>query len=363
MIFDILKNQSVGSIIAAIILFSLIIPANAQAAISLGSVSNAQDTVYSSPGADVQLKYSFFNTGSENLNLKITYEALNDGTRYDLEESGNRIHIMSAPYPSALENTLYLTLPPSTKGAVSSQGKEWIALDSGTTYAQIVSAYLFVQIPSSDIHANPYRIKIIAATIPEVSQGSGATSTQKVAQQREYTITIYNDAGGVDPIPLSQDTDSDGLTDTEEINIYNTNPYKKDTDGDGISDGDEVRDGTDPNDPNSPKRSSRSSSSFFDNLRDMAGFGNREQTNVNPDDSENKASSGNVKDQQKTDAGKKSDTIVETDEAADESGKETNTPTGLISKITPSGSVNIVTIIIIIIGVLFLYRLLKTRRY
>lgn len=42
------------------------------------------------------------------------------------------------------------------------------------------------------------------------------------------------------------DTDGDGLTDAEEMNIYHTSPYLVDTDGDGISDYDEVRTGTDP---------------------------------------------------------------------------------------------------------------------
>lgn len=42
------------------------------------------------------------------------------------------------------------------------------------------------------------------------------------------------------------DTDGDGLTDVEEMTIYNTSPYLADTDGDGISDYNEVASGTDP---------------------------------------------------------------------------------------------------------------------
>lgn len=45
------------------------------------------------------------------------------------------------------------------------------------------------------------------------------------------------------------DTDGDGLTDQEEINLYHTSPYLEDTDGDGISDFQEVQNGTDPNCP------------------------------------------------------------------------------------------------------------------
>ena len=43
------------------------------------------------------------------------------------------------------------------------------------------------------------------------------------------------------------DTDGDGLTDDDEINIYFTNPNNPDTDGDGLNDGDEVNiHGTNP---------------------------------------------------------------------------------------------------------------------
>jgi len=48
---------------------------------------------------------------------------------------------------------------------------------------------------------------------------------------------------------LDSDTDQDGLTDFEEVEIYLTDPLKKDTDGDGLIDGKEVGRGLDPNDP------------------------------------------------------------------------------------------------------------------
>lgn len=46
--------------------------------------------------------------------------------------------------------------------------------------------------------------------------------------------------------PKKEDTDGDGLKDGEEIQTYFTDPKKPDTDGDGVSDGDEVAAGTDP---------------------------------------------------------------------------------------------------------------------
>lgn len=48
--------------------------------------------------------------------------------------------------------------------------------------------------------------------------------------------------------PLNSDTDGDGLSDGEEVETYNTDPNDADSDDDGVNDGDEVGNGTDPND-------------------------------------------------------------------------------------------------------------------
>jgi hypothetical protein len=52
---------------------------------------------------------------------------------------------------------------------------------------------------------------------------------------------------GTDPNKV--DTDDDGLTDREEVQIYATDPLNPDTDGDTYEDGDEVKAGYDPRGP------------------------------------------------------------------------------------------------------------------
>ncbi|MFA4818310.1 MAG: thrombospondin type 3 repeat-containing protein [Patescibacteria group bacterium] len=47
----------------------------------------------------------------------------------------------------------------------------------------------------------------------------------------------------------TKDNDTDGLSDYDEIYLYQTSPYLKDSDSDGISDKTEVERGTDPNCP------------------------------------------------------------------------------------------------------------------
>ncbi|QQG52229.1 MAG: hypothetical protein HY931_02695 [Candidatus Falkowbacteria bacterium] len=47
----------------------------------------------------------------------------------------------------------------------------------------------------------------------------------------------------------NKDTDSDGLSDYDEFNVYQTSPYLEDSDSDGLADNVEVKNGTDANCP------------------------------------------------------------------------------------------------------------------
>ncbi len=49
--------------------------------------------------------------------------------------------------------------------------------------------------------------------------------------------------------PYATDSDSDGLTDRDEVKVFTTDPTAADTDGDGFADGQEVQNGYDPKGP------------------------------------------------------------------------------------------------------------------
>jgi hypothetical protein len=79
--------------------------------------------------------------------------------------------------------------------------------------------------------------------------GLGNRVTDKVAYQPWATGSVDTDGDGIsdeDEInvygtdPNKADTDGDGLSDFDEVFIYGTDPLNSDTGGDGISDGDEV---------------------------------------------------------------------------------------------------------------------------
>ena len=58
-------------------------------------------------------------------------------------------------------------------------------------------------------------------------------------------LSAQNDVLGLS----TRDTDQDGLSDFDEINIYQTSPYLKDSDSDGVDDQREVARGSDPSCP------------------------------------------------------------------------------------------------------------------
>lgn len=78
-------------------------------------------------------------------------------------------------------------------------------------------------------------------------KNSISEGTRLEISQKEDGISGYdpNDLLGL----KNKDTDQDGLSDYDELNIYNTSPYLADTDSDGMTDKAEVDTNDDPNCP------------------------------------------------------------------------------------------------------------------
>lgn len=106
-----------------------------------------------------------------------------------------------------------------------------------------------------------YAIKKHPSSVTPAEQSAAAISqTKAAAAQIKNLSQTDSDLDGIsnsDEIniyhtdPNKADTDGDGLLDGDEIKIYHTNPLKWDTDGDGYSDGYKVRRGVNPLGPNS----------------------------------------------------------------------------------------------------------------
>ena len=87
--------------------------------------------------------------------------------------------------------------------------------------------------------AAPVAVEPTATVVPPAA----ALDTDGDGLTDEDEVNVH----GTDPDVA--DTDGDGLTDGDEVNVHGTDPNLADTDGDGAPDGDEVAFGSDPNDP------------------------------------------------------------------------------------------------------------------
>ncbi|MSU75825.1 MAG: hypothetical protein EXS55_04920 [Candidatus Magasanikbacteria bacterium] len=123
-------------------------------------------------------------------------------------------------------------LPPSSAPAVAEPNTNEVVANNNNQAPVAVP----VPVPSPD-------------TIPPAPATSTDTLSKTKNDQILFGEQIDSDKEGVSDSdemtlyrtdPHNQDTDGDGLTDGEEILVWRTNPLKPDTDGDGLTDGDEV---------------------------------------------------------------------------------------------------------------------------
>ena len=74
-------------------------------------------------------------------------------------------------------------------------------------------------------------------------------SSGRLVEDKNTTPTDEEIKSSIDSVVKNDgtDTDGDGITDYDEINIFSTSMYLKDSDGDGLSDDKEIKNGTNPN--------------------------------------------------------------------------------------------------------------------
>jgi len=85
---------------------------------------------------------------------------------------------------------------------------------------------------------------LVSAVFSSACIGGGGTATQT---PKEHVTSSVPSGTGTDTIVSKEvDSDGDGLSNWDEINVYRTDPDRKDTDGDGLDDGEEVKIGTNP---------------------------------------------------------------------------------------------------------------------
>lgn len=107
-----------------------------------------------------------------------------------------------------------------------------------------------VTTPIEDLINSPAEI------IPDIDGTTGSGSVPGGTAE-ENLLPVDSDRDGLvddeemtlGTSPRSADTDSDGLSDKDEVKAWGTNPLNPDTDGDGYKDGDEVDNGYDPKGP------------------------------------------------------------------------------------------------------------------
>ena len=151
--------------------------------------------------------------------------------------SSSRLGETSPPQPPAAN--LDWTPPPAGSAR---RWLKWVGLGVGVLILAGGGWYLWSQSSSSitpasvseplgETPSSPSTETTPPPGVPEDTDGDGLTDTEEASL-------------GTDP--RRADSDEDGLFDREESVIYQSNPLQFDTDGDGYSDGQEVQNGYSP---------------------------------------------------------------------------------------------------------------------
>lgn len=121
----------------------------------------------------------------------------------------------------------------TSSGSLQASFEEWLGPDEYMAYSSAFDSNENIWIGRFLRDKNYGNYDMCVARFGKDSDRDGLSDDQE--------INLYHTN------PDRNDSDNDGLNDYEEVMIYNTNPNNPDTDGDGLNDKDEILKGFDPN--------------------------------------------------------------------------------------------------------------------
>lgn len=193
-----------------------------------------------------------------------TYEGLSDFVSVQ-----NQTADLYTPKQQASIDTLKSVAASTSTAATTAPSEEVL-----TTDQKQADAALAPFSASLDTDLQRYASALRSQDQNEIAQAKDALDTRKTSilkgNASQQTVSLINDAfqNSITRVEndvtltnkliaertkenASLDSDKDGITDYDEVNIYKTNPFSADTDGDGFTDGAEILGGYDPLDPHS----------------------------------------------------------------------------------------------------------------
>lgn len=148
---------------------------------------------------------------------------------------------------AATQLTVTATLPDGNTRDVTARSNGTSYTTSNRAVATISGDGLVTAVASGAVIISALNEGALGLIRMQVTLTSGDTDGDGIPDD----VELANGLNPNDPTDASQDAESDGLTNKQELIDYNTNPRVADTDGGGVRDGLEIQTGSNPLDPTS----------------------------------------------------------------------------------------------------------------
>lgn len=184
------------------------------------------------------------------------------GLKYDGQE--HRIYIVDSTWNSTKNYSNMVMLSPNDYGSY-----DVVNIDTdGDGIADFHELQLGTDREKADTDGDglsDYEEIYITYTDPLIGDTDGNGITDDMEDFDEDGLTSLEEIR-LGTSPYNNDSDGDGLSDWDEVNVYLTDPANSDTDSDGILDGDELRFELDPLNPETKPGTPDSRRYFFQNI-------------------------------------------------------------------------------------------------